>query len=111
MGGIPSSLVDVVPLCFVYRAPGGVGQERQEKKKEEERIERKIGPWTYTMLAQNERLPSERSSRKGVREEEEKKKGIFEEKTLPFSPLSLQHARTNTGGQQQTLACAHTFSP
>ena len=33
MGGIPSSLVDVVPLCFVYRAPGGVGQERQEKKK------------------------------------------------------------------------------
>ena len=33
MGGIPSSLDDVVPLCFVYRAPGGVGQERQEKKK------------------------------------------------------------------------------
>ena len=95
MGGIPSSLVDVVPLCFVYRAPGGVGQERQEKKKEEERIERKIGPWTYTMLAQNERLPSERSSRKGVREEEEKKREFLKKRHSRFLPsLSNTHAQT-----------------
>ena len=98
-------------LCVLSIGHRVVSDRRGRRKKRRRKDREKewaldlydAGPeWTAAKWA----FVEKRSERRG-----RKKKGIFEEKTLPFSPLSLQHARTNTGGQQQTLACAHTFSP